>query len=153
MTVLIFSSCLRVLPCGSMPVSTCVPFCAQVRAGLGHLDPYFSKLADGMVAWIEASGVGCHRLCLLLRCLSRVWAGRSGGMVALRRAGWAAWADAGKRMTLVTGWKPHHASGSLLCRCDVTPIVNALPPCSLPCCSAGRSSTPRHEPRVPGSHC
>ena len=27
---------------------------AQVRAGLGHLDPYFSKLADGMVAWIES---------------------------------------------------------------------------------------------------
>ena len=74
-------------------------------------------------------------------------------MVALRRAGWAAWADAGQRMALVEGWKPHHASGSLLCRCDVTPIVNALPPCSLPCCSAGRSSTPRREPRVPGSHC
>lgn len=26
----------------------------QVRAGLSHLDPYFSKLADGMVAWIES---------------------------------------------------------------------------------------------------
>lgn len=25
----------------------------QVRTGLGHLDPYFTKLADGMVAWIE----------------------------------------------------------------------------------------------------
>ena len=25
----------------------------QVRAGLGHLDPYFAKLADAMVAWIE----------------------------------------------------------------------------------------------------
>ena len=24
----------------------------QVRTGLGHLDPYFSKLADGMIAWI-----------------------------------------------------------------------------------------------------
>lgn len=24
----------------------------KVRAGLGHIDPYFSKLADGMVAWI-----------------------------------------------------------------------------------------------------
>ncbi len=22
--------------------------------GLGHLDPYFSKLADGMIAWIES---------------------------------------------------------------------------------------------------
>lgn len=26
----------------------------KVRAGLGHIDPYFAKLADGMVAWIEA---------------------------------------------------------------------------------------------------
>jgi reversibly glycosylated polypeptide/UDP-arabinopyranose mutase len=25
----------------------------KVRKGLGHIDPYFSKLADGMVAWIE----------------------------------------------------------------------------------------------------
>ena len=25
----------------------------QVRVGLAHLDPYFVKLADGMVAWIE----------------------------------------------------------------------------------------------------
>lgn len=25
----------------------------QVRTGLSHLDPYFTKLADGMVAWIE----------------------------------------------------------------------------------------------------
>lgn len=25
----------------------------QVRGGLGHLDPYFAKLADAMVAWIE----------------------------------------------------------------------------------------------------
>ena len=26
----------------------------KVRAGLGHLDPYFDKLANGMVAWIAA---------------------------------------------------------------------------------------------------
>lgn len=26
----------------------------QVRSGLGHLDPYFTKLADGMVAWIDS---------------------------------------------------------------------------------------------------
>ncbi|KAK2076195.1 putative UDP-arabinopyranose mutase 2 [Prototheca wickerhamii] len=26
----------------------------EVRTGLAHLDPYFVKLADGMVAWIEA---------------------------------------------------------------------------------------------------
>eukprot|EP00798_Chlamydomonas_sp_ICE-L_P016340 gene16340-22535_t len=25
----------------------------KVRKGLGHIDPYFSKLADGMVAWIQ----------------------------------------------------------------------------------------------------
>lgn len=25
----------------------------QVRAGLGHIDPYFGKLADGMTAWIN----------------------------------------------------------------------------------------------------
>ncbi len=25
----------------------------KVRKGLGHIDPYFTKLADGMVAWIE----------------------------------------------------------------------------------------------------
>ena len=56
------------IPSGSWPL-TLTLCCAQVRAGLGHLDPYFSKLADGMVAWIEASGVGCHRLCLLLRWL------------------------------------------------------------------------------------
>jgi len=24
----------------------------KVRKGLGHLDPYFNKLADGMIAWI-----------------------------------------------------------------------------------------------------
>jgi reversibly glycosylated polypeptide/UDP-arabinopyranose mutase len=24
----------------------------KVRKGLGHIDPYFSKLADGMEAWI-----------------------------------------------------------------------------------------------------
>lgn len=27
---------------------------SQVRKGLAHLDPYFEKLADGIVAWIEA---------------------------------------------------------------------------------------------------
>ena len=26
----------------------------EVRTGLAHLDPYFVKLADGMVAWIES---------------------------------------------------------------------------------------------------
>jgi len=25
----------------------------KVRTGLGHIDPYFQKLADGMVAWIQ----------------------------------------------------------------------------------------------------
>jgi reversibly glycosylated polypeptide/UDP-arabinopyranose mutase len=25
----------------------------KVRAGLSHIDPYFSKLADGMLAWLE----------------------------------------------------------------------------------------------------
>lgn len=24
----------------------------KVRAGLGHIDPYFLKLADGMINWI-----------------------------------------------------------------------------------------------------
>ena len=46
----------RVPPAPSQP--SCGPLaparCAQVRAGLGHLDPYFSKLADGMIAWIES---------------------------------------------------------------------------------------------------
>lgn len=31
----------------------CLPAAAARCAGLGHLDPSFSKLADGMVAWIE----------------------------------------------------------------------------------------------------
>ncbi len=32
----------------------CVCVChPQVRAGLGPLDEYFVKLADGMIAWIE----------------------------------------------------------------------------------------------------
>ncbi len=26
----------------------------KVRKGLGHIDPYFTKLADGMLAWIAA---------------------------------------------------------------------------------------------------
>lgn len=30
-----------------------IPLSSQVRQGLGHIDPYFVKLADGMVAWIE----------------------------------------------------------------------------------------------------
>ncbi|GFH13231.1 uncharacterized protein HaLaN_09071, partial [Haematococcus lacustris] len=25
----------------------------KVRQGLGHIDPYFTKLADGMIAWIQ----------------------------------------------------------------------------------------------------
>ena len=25
----------------------------KVRQGLGHIDPYFSKLADGMLAWLD----------------------------------------------------------------------------------------------------
>lgn len=25
----------------------------KVRAGLTHIDPYFQKLADGMLAWVE----------------------------------------------------------------------------------------------------
>lgn len=37
-------------PTKSVPPGLCAP---QVREGLGHLDPYFSKLADAMVAWIE----------------------------------------------------------------------------------------------------
>ena len=28
--------------------------CGQVRSGLGHIDPYFTKLGDAMVTWIEA---------------------------------------------------------------------------------------------------
>ena len=28
--------------------------CLQVRKELGPVDPYFSKLADGMITWIEA---------------------------------------------------------------------------------------------------
>lgn len=26
----------------------------KVRKGLGHIDPYFNKLADGMLAWIAS---------------------------------------------------------------------------------------------------
>lgn len=26
----------------------------HVRKGLAHVDPYFTKLADGMVAWIDS---------------------------------------------------------------------------------------------------
>jgi hypothetical protein len=25
----------------------------KVRAGLSHIDPYFQKLADGMLAWVD----------------------------------------------------------------------------------------------------
>lgn len=25
----------------------------KVRTGLAHIDPYFTKLADGMVAWLQ----------------------------------------------------------------------------------------------------
>ena len=36
-------------------VFTCmVELAEQVRKGLSHLDPYFDKLADGMLAWIES---------------------------------------------------------------------------------------------------
>ena len=31
--------------------TTSVCLCVQVRKGLAHLDPYFEKLADGMIAW------------------------------------------------------------------------------------------------------
>ena len=34
--------------CLPVPFYACV---AQVRKGLAHLDPYFEKLADGMIAW------------------------------------------------------------------------------------------------------
>jgi hypothetical protein len=30
-----------------------VELAEKVRKGLGHIDPYFTKLADGMLAWIE----------------------------------------------------------------------------------------------------
>lgn len=30
--------------------------CLQVRKELGPVDPYFNKLADGMITWIEAWG-------------------------------------------------------------------------------------------------
>lgn len=30
-----------------------VEMAEKVRKGLGHIDPYFIKLADGMLAWIE----------------------------------------------------------------------------------------------------
>ena len=33
----------------------CTP-CLQVRKELGPVDPYFTKLADGMITWIEAWG-------------------------------------------------------------------------------------------------
>lgn len=26
----------------------------KVRSGLGHIDPYFAKIADAMVAWIQS---------------------------------------------------------------------------------------------------
>lgn len=32
--------------------------CPQVRKGLGHIDPYFLKLADAMVTWTE-----CWKMC------------------------------------------------------------------------------------------
>uniref|UniRef100_A0A383VR22 UDP-arabinopyranose mutase n=1 Tax=Tetradesmus obliquus TaxID=3088 RepID=A0A383VR22_TETOB len=38
----------------STSVTACyLELAEKVRAGLGHIDPYFAKLADGMVAWIE----------------------------------------------------------------------------------------------------
>ena len=40
---------------GSNDVYTCMEELAEkVRVGLGHLDPYFDKLANGMLAWIAA---------------------------------------------------------------------------------------------------
>ena len=40
---------------GSTTVYACMLELAEfVRKGLAHLDPYFVKLADGMVAWIAA---------------------------------------------------------------------------------------------------
>jgi reversibly glycosylated polypeptide/UDP-arabinopyranose mutase len=44
------------LPCSkdSTSVIACyLELAEKVRAGLAHIDPYFSKLADGMEAWIE----------------------------------------------------------------------------------------------------
>jgi len=34
-------------------ISCMLELAEKVRTGLAHLDPYFTKLADGMVAWIE----------------------------------------------------------------------------------------------------
>lgn len=49
--------CLPIVPpCSkdSTSVTACyLELAEKVRAGLGHIDPYFAKLADGMVAWIE----------------------------------------------------------------------------------------------------
>jgi reversibly glycosylated polypeptide/UDP-arabinopyranose mutase len=42
------------LSADSKDVFSCYTELAEkVREGLGHLDPYFSKLADGMIAWVE----------------------------------------------------------------------------------------------------
>ena len=43
------------LSADSKDVFSCyVELAEKVRAGLSHLDPYFNKLADGMIAWIES---------------------------------------------------------------------------------------------------
>lgn len=40
---------------GCNDIFSCMTELAEkVREGLGHLDPYFSKLADGMLAWLES---------------------------------------------------------------------------------------------------
>jgi reversibly glycosylated polypeptide/UDP-arabinopyranose mutase len=51
-----YPACYVVPPCSkdSTSVIACyLELADKVRAGLGHIDPYFAKLADGMVAWIE----------------------------------------------------------------------------------------------------
>jgi hypothetical protein len=50
--------CIVLLRCTCSKDSTSVIACylelaEKVRAGMGHIDPYFLKLADGMAAWIE----------------------------------------------------------------------------------------------------
>eukprot|EP00983_Pelagomonas_calceolata_P005857 193203-Pelagomonas_calceolata.AAC.1 len=37
---------------GGKNFQLCFDVLSTVRKGLGHIDPYFDKLADGMVAWI-----------------------------------------------------------------------------------------------------
>jgi hypothetical protein len=52
---------LLLLPCrlclcskdSTTAVDCYIELAEKVRAGLSHIDPYFSKLADGMLAWID----------------------------------------------------------------------------------------------------